>query len=241
MHRLGTQVGLATDSFWLIGYISAGFGSQSFHQQLRVIRDDSVHSHCGGLEHFARVIHGPGDHGFASGMKLVYQLWGDQSIVSHHMADRQRLPSPQVPIRFGNRAQNQRTIQSVQLAHDAGQERRDEVSALRRKALERLKNHLLHAAHLHLNIKEGLARVEFQHVFQARWLAINGAFCMDLLQCSGAHRDAVELSIMANNGLFVAGAADIKLKAIGAVPEAKVESRDGIFRRIESGAAMSEQ
>jgi hypothetical protein len=40
---------------------------------------------------------------------------------------------------------------------------------------------------------------------------------MDLLQCAGTHRHAVEFSVMANNRLFAAGAADIELKAIHAM------------------------
>jgi len=64
---------------------------------------------------------------------------------------------------------------------------------------------------------------------------------MDLLQCPRAHCDAVEFSIMANNGFFVAGAADIELKAICTMVESKIESWDGIFRRVKPGAAMSEQ
>ena len=46
---------------------------------------------------------------------------------------------------------------------------------------------------------------------------------------------------MANNGLPVAGAANIELKTINAMFEREIKSRDGIFRRIEPGAAMSEQ
>jgi hypothetical protein len=46
---------------------------------------------------------------------------------------------------------------------------------------------------------------------------------------------------MANNGLSVASAADVKLKAINSVVEGKIKSRDSIFRRIEPGATMSEQ
>ena len=46
---------------------------------------------------------------------------------------------------------------------------------------------------------------------------------------------------MANNGLAIAGAADVKFKTIGAMFESKIESRNSIFRRVEPGAAMSEQ
>ena len=46
---------------------------------------------------------------------------------------------------------------------------------------------------------------------------------------------------MANNGLPVASAANIELKTISAMFEREIKSRDGVFRRVEAGAAMSEQ
>ena len=55
---------------------------------------------------------------------------------------------------------------------------------------------------------------------------------MDLLQGARAHRHAIEFSVMANNRLFVAGTADIKLEAICAMVESKIESWNGIFRRV---------
>jgi len=52
--------------------------------------------------------------------------------------------------------------------------------------------------------------------------------------------------IVAKDGLAVAREADVELKAIRAVPEAKIEGGDGIFPRAASmqakpGAAVSEQ
>ena len=67
------------------------------------------------------------------------------------------------------------------------------VSALRRKALDGFQDHLLHAAHLHFDIEESLARVELQHILQARRLAIHRTFCMDLFQSALAHHHTVEL------------------------------------------------
>jgi hypothetical protein len=46
---------------------------------------------------------------------------------------------------------------------------------------------------------------------------------------------------MTNDRLFAAGAANVKLKAIDAMFQGKIESRDGVFRRVKPGAAMSEQ
>src|SRR6478609_2706330 len=141
----------------------------------------------------------------------------------HHVTDWQRFPAPQVPIGFGNRAENQRTIQSMQLAHNARQKRRDKISTLRRKALDRVKHYLFHASHLHFNIKEGLARVELKHVFKTRRFAVHRTLCMDLLQGARAHSNAVEFSVMANNGFFAAGAADVKFKTICVMVESKIE------------------
>jgi hypothetical protein len=64
---------------------------------------------------------------------------------------------------------------------------------------------------------------------------------MDLLQRPRAYRYAIKFSIMANNGLLIAGAADIKFKAVRAMFERKIKSRDGVFRSVEPGAAMTEQ
>ena len=128
----------------------------------------------------------------------------------------------------------------MQLAHNARQEGRDEVAALRRKALYGIQNHLLHAAHLHFNVEERFARIEFKYFFQAGWLAIHRTLCVDLFQGARAHRYAVEFSVMTNDRLFAAGAADIKFKTIDAMFQGKIEGWDGVFRRVEPGAAMSE-
>jgi hypothetical protein len=37
------------------------------------------------------------------------------------------------------------------------------------------------------------------------------------------------------------GAANVKLKTINAMFEREIKSRDGVFQRVEPGAAMSEQ
>jgi hypothetical protein len=45
---------------------------------------------------------------------------------------------------------------------------------------------------------------------------------------------------MADNGLTVTGAADIKLKTIHALLQRQVEGGKGIFRRISSRTAVAE-
>ena len=101
--------------------LTLGLACQRFHQQLCVVGNDSVHAHSGGAQHFARIIDGPGNHHFAGGMQLIHQLLSKQSVVGHHVTDRQRLPPAQMPIRFRDRTQDQGTIESMQLADDAGQ------------------------------------------------------------------------------------------------------------------------
>ena len=46
---------------------------------------------------------------------------------------------------------------------------------------------------------------------------------------------------MANDGLLVAGAANVELKTIGAMRQRQIEGSECVLRRVESGAAMSEQ
>jgi hypothetical protein len=46
---------------------------------------------------------------------------------------------------------------------------------------------------------------------------------------------------MAQNGLPVAGAAHVKFKAVSPMLQRKVESGDGVFRRIKASTAMSEK
>jgi hypothetical protein len=52
---------------------------------------------------------------------------------------------------------------------------------------------------------------------------------------------AVQPGIVANDGLFVAGAAYVKFKAVGAMLERKIKGGNGVFRRLEPGATMSEK
>jgi hypothetical protein len=51
----------------------------------------------------------------------------------------------------------------------------------------------------------------------------------------------VKPGIVANNGLLVTGAADVKLKTVRAMVQGKIESSEGVFWRVPAGAPMSEQ
>jgi hypothetical protein len=64
---------------------------------------------------------------------------------------------------------------------------------------------------------------------------------MNLFQSAFAQYHAIESSIMANNRLFAARAADVKLKTVRAMVEREIESRDGVFWRVNPRPAMAEQ
>jgi len=63
-----THVGCAVRL--LLVWLARRFVAECLHQQLRIVRNNSVHAHCSGLQHFAGIIDGPGDHGLTGGMKL---------------------------------------------------------------------------------------------------------------------------------------------------------------------------
>ena len=174
-------------------------------------------------------------------MEPSYQPSREQSVVRHHVRRRQRLPTTELPARLRQGAQDQRVIQGVQPANDAGQERRDEVS-LQPGSLYRPRHQLLHAADFDLYIKEGRPSVTAQDLFESRRHLPAQRNCgMQLLEIASSHHQSMEFWIVAENGLAVAGPADVKLKAVGAVEQCKVESGDGVFRGATPGAAMSEQ
>jgi hypothetical protein len=51
----------------------------------------------------------------------------------------------------------------------------------------------------------------------------------------------IQFGIVAQNGPAVAGAAYVKFETVGPVLKGKVKRGDGVFGRIEAGAAMSEK
>jgi hypothetical protein len=54
-----------------------------------------------------------------------------------------------------------------------------------------------------------------------------------------ADRKAVQLRIVAKDGLMVAGQPDIKFKAIRTLVQRKIEGRQRIFGSVAAGAAVS--
>jgi len=64
---------------------------------------------------------------------------------------------------------------------------------------------------------------------------------MDLLECAPAHHHAIELMVVADDGLLAARATHVKFEAVSAVLKRKIEREDGVFRLVKAGAAMSEK
>src|SRR5579859_5255615 len=159
----------------------------------------------------------------------------------HHVGHGKDAPPAKLPARLRQSAQHQLWIDRIQSPHHAGQEGRNEVT-LRPRPPHRADYDLLHPAHFDLNIEKRRARISIKNIFQARWPFFSRDKAgLQLFECVFAYDQAIEAGIMANNGLPVAGAANIELKTINAMFEREIKSRDGIFRRIEPGAAMSEQ
>jgi hypothetical protein len=56
-----------------------------------------------------------------------------------------------------------------------------------------------------------------------------------------AHDQTVQPGIVADDGLPVAGRADVKFEALRSVLQGEIECGEGVFWRVAAGAAMSEQ
>ena len=81
-----------------------------------------------------------------------------------------------------------------------------------------------------------------QHIIKAR----QGAVCttetgLQLLECMPPDGKTVQPGIVADDGLQVAGAADVKLKSIHAMLQSEIKSGEGVFRGITPGTTMAEQ
>ena len=67
------------------------------------------------------------------------------------------------------------------------------------------------------------------------------AVLRDLLRGPAAQGHAMELGVVTEDGLAVAGAADVKFKTVRAVLQREVERGDGVFRREKPRAPMTEK
>jgi len=56
-----------------------------------------------------------------------------------------------------------------------------------------------------------------------------------------AHDKIIQFGIVAQNGMPVASAADIKFKAISTVGKREVKGANGVFRCVPPGAPMAEK
>src|SRR5258708_21740729 len=107
--------------------------------------------------------------------------------------------------------------------------------------LQCTQDYLLHATDFHFNIEKCLATIALQNIFQTGWQFLPGrAACLKLLERMRADDKMVELGVMTNDGSLVAGRADVKLKAIGAVLQRPVKRNQGVLGRVTARAPMSE-
>jgi hypothetical protein len=226
----------------MLAGLLARFPTQRLHQQPGIVRDDAVHTHLSGAEHLSRIIDRPGNHGLARSMNFFYQPGGKQPVMRHNIGGWKLAPTAKLPARLCQRAQDESAVNRMQLTHDTGQKRRDEISALRTHAIYGTRHQLLHAAHLHFDIQKRSARIAVQDIFQTQRPFFSGGTAgLKLLECVLAYYQPVQPWIMANNGLPVAGAANVKFKAVRSMFQGQIKRGKGIFRSVLAGAAMSEQ
>lgn len=84
--------------------------------------------------------------------------------------------------------------------------------------------------------------ITVQHVFQAgRDLIRSQTTLLNSLERGTAQRQLIEFRIMANNRLAIASAADVELKAIGAMFQSEIKSGERVFRRVTPRAAMAQK
>lgn len=113
---------------------------------------------------------------------------------------------------------------------------------LRTHALYGACHEMLHAAHFDFNIQERAASVTVQNIFQTRGTFFSGsATCLKLFERVLAYYQSVQPGIMADDGVFVAGVANVKFKTVRAMFQGQIKCSEGIFRRVPAGASMSEQ
>lgn len=130
----------------------------------------------------------------------------------------------------------------MEFTHDPGKEGRDKVAVLWSNASYCADDGSLHPAHFDFNIQECAARKPRQHVVKAgRRVICTGETGLQLPECVPPDRKPVQPGIVADDGLQVAGAADVKLKSIRAMFQSEIKSGEGVFRGVTPGTAMTEQ
>jgi len=104
-----------------------------------------------------------------------------------------------------------------------------------------VRNHRLNSADLDFNIQERIF-VMIKNIIQ-RWGLFVSRFAtfMQSPQSLSANGEPVHLGIVADDGVAVTGAADIKLETIRSVFQCQVKGRQRVFRGIKPGATVTEQ
>src|SRR5215467_14605832 len=97
---------------------------------------------------------------------------------------RKDVPSAKLPASLSQSAQDKSAVNCMQLAHNAGQKRRDEISAPGTHTLYGARHQGLHAADFHFDIQKCAARVTVEEIFQARRPFFSrGTTRLKLLKC----------------------------------------------------------
>src|SRR5262249_37043834 len=97
--------------------------TQNFHQQLRIVGNDPVHSHLRCPQHVTLIVNSPGDHLFVGSVDLLNQTSRQQMIMRHNVVNRQYPPAAKLPASLGQRAKDERTVEGMQPADHARKER----------------------------------------------------------------------------------------------------------------------
>src|SRR5258708_509029 len=102
----------------------------------------------------------------------------------------------------------------MEFPHNARQKGRDEIATLWGKFPESAVHGALQSFHFQLNIKEGSAGEAVQYIFQRGSDGCGCATGLQLLQGMPANGKPVQLRIMANNILMIAGQTEIEFKTV---------------------------
>ena len=129
----------------------------------------------------------------------------------------------------------------MKASNHAGKKGRDEIVA--RASISNGANHFrFQSSHLELNIEKCSRSVLVQDIFKTGGHLIS--FRTDLLNLferGAPQSEAVKFWVVAENGVMVASAADVKFKAIGAMLQREVKSCKRVFRRVAPRAAMAQK
>src|ERR1700743_2077978 len=136
-------------------------------------------------------------------------------------------PPPHIILMLADVAQGQRRIELMQSHQHLGQERRNNIAAVRRVGVQSGNYGLLVSSNFQLDIKIGLSAVSRQDVFQACQIA--GATTLEAGILGSGHFPAVEFRIVGKNRTAVTRETNIEFESVAAAGDSVIEGRKGIF------------